>query len=180
VTGLRKNELSLIPNLLRVGDFTPDPHPEMVLPWLSKQAALYSSSAAVKNLPGVNLQILEKSTPGSTLCVHARLDAPPEVDRIFLEFPPAASIQSMVIGGQVLPPAPPAGWRRFSTTSAHGGDDVSFCLDARGSTDLYVGALTYGLPPEGHKLMVARGDAASESQDGDLTEHIQHVELSPR
>jgi hypothetical protein len=180
VTAVRKNDLSLIPNLLRVGNFISDPHPEMVLPWLSKQAALYSSPAAIANLPGVNLQILEKSMPGSTLCVHARLDAPPEVDRIFLEFPPTASIQSMVIGGQVLPPARPAGWKRFSTTSAHGGGDVSFCLDARGNTDLYLGALTYGLPSEGHKLIDARGDVASESQDGDLTEHLQHVELSPR
>ena len=55
----------------------------------------------------------------------------------------------MVIGGQVLAPVPPAGWKRFSTTSAHGGGDVSFCLDARRNTDLYLGALTYGLPSEG-------------------------------
>ena len=118
--------------------------------------------------------------PGSTLCVHARLDAPPEVDRIFLEFPPTASIQSMVIGGQVLRPVPSTAWKRFSTTSAHGGGDVSFCLDARRNTDLYLGALTYGLPSEGHKLNDARGDLASESQDGDLIEHLQHIELSPR
>ncbi len=180
VTGVLKKDVSLIPELMRVGEFRSEPHPERVLPWLSKQSSLYSSPAAIATLPGVNLQILEKSMPGSNLCVHARLDAPPEVDRIFLEFPPTASIQSMVIGGQVLPPVPPAGWKRFSTTSAHGGGDVSFCLDAKRNTDLYLGALTYGLRSEGHKLIDARGDEASESQDGDLTEHLQHVELSPR
>jgi hypothetical protein len=180
VTGVLKKNVSLIPELMRVGQFTSESHPQMILPWVSKQAPLYSSPAVIANLPAANLQILEKSMPGSALCVHARLDAPPEVDRIFLEFPPTASIRSMTIGGQVLAPLRTAGWKRFSTTSVHGGGDVSFCLDARGNTDFYLGALTYGLPSEGHKLIAARGDVASESQDGDLTEHLQHIELSPR
>ncbi len=180
VTGVLKKDVSLIPEMMRVGEFSSEPHPELLVPWVSNQAVVYSSPAGIETLPGVAMQTLERSMVGPNLCVHARLDAPPKVDRILLEFPPAASVQSMVIGAQVLPPAPPAGWKRFSTTSAHGGGDVSFCLDARRSTDLYLGALTYGLPSEGHKLIDARGVAASESQDGDLTEHIQHVELSPR
>ena len=178
VTGVLKKDVSLIPELMRVGEFSSELHPELLVPWVSKQAVVYSSPAGIGTLPGVAIQTLERSMVGPNLCVHARLDAPPEVDRIFLEFPPTASVQSMVIGAQVLPPVPPAGWKRFSTTSAHGGGDVSFCLDARRSTDLYLGALNYGLPSEGHKLIDARGVAASESQDGDLTEHIQHVELS--
>lgn len=180
VTAVRKKNVSLIPDLMRVGGFSPEPNPQALFPWVTKGTPLYSSPAATVTLSGVNFQILEKSMPGSTLCFHVRLDAPPEVDRIFLRFPPTASVQSMVIGGQVLPHVPSAGWVRFSTTPIHGGNDVTFCLDAKGSTDLYLAAVTYGLPPAGQKLIDARGDAASESQDGDLTEHLQHIELSPR
>ena len=180
VTGVLKKDVSLIPELMRVGGFSSEPHPELLVPWISKQALLYSSSAATETLPGVAMHIFDRPTLGPNLCVHARLDAPPEVDRIFLEFPPSTSVQSMIIGGQVLPHISPAGWKGFSTTPAHGGDDVSFCLDARGSTDLYVAAAKYGLPAEGQKLINARGDAASESDNGDKTEHIQHVEVLPR
>lgn len=180
VTAVRKKNVSLIPDLMRVGGFSPEPHPEALFPWASKQALLYSSPAAIETLPDVNLQVLEKSMRGSTLCFHARLNAPPAVDRIFLQFPPTASMQSMAIGGQMLPHIPPAGWKRFTTTPFHGGNDVSFCLDAEGSTDLYVAAVSYGLPPAGQKLIDARGNAASKSQDADLTEHLQHVQLLPR
>ncbi len=180
VTGVLKKDVSLIPELMRVGGFTPEPDPELLLPWLPKQALLYSSSAATGTLPGVDMHLLDRPALGRNLCVHARLDAPPEVDRIFFEFPPSTSVKSMVIGGQVLSHIPAAGWKRFSTTPAHGGGDVSFCLDAKGSTDLYVAAAKHELPAAGQKLINARGDAASESDIGDLTEHIQHVELSPR
>jgi hypothetical protein len=86
----------------------------------------------------------------------------------------------MVIGGQTLSNLPPVGWKRFSSTPAANGLAVDFCLDPKGSTDLYLSALEYGLPAAGQKLLNARGNAASESQDGDMSYRFQHIELPVR
>lgn len=180
VITLPKKYHSLVPDLMRTGGFAADPHPQAVLPWVDPTASLYSSPAATPILPMVELHVLETTSSTTAVCVHARLDAPQGVDRIVLRFPPTALVQTMVIGGEALFNLPPVGWKRFSSTPVASGLAVNFCLDPKGSTDLYLSALEYGLPAAGQKLLNARGNAASESQDGDMSYRFQHIELPVR
>jgi hypothetical protein len=177
---LPKKYVSMIPDLMHTGDFVADPHPETLLPWVSPKSSLYSSAAATLSLPAVEMRLLSKNVSATNACFNERLTSPREVDRIILWFPPTTRVQSISIGGQALSNLSQSGWKRFSSTPVDGGLDINICLDPKGGTDLYLNTVEFGLPPAGLDILRARGNAASESQDGDMTYRLQHVELTAR
>ncbi len=178
VLPMPKKYLPQVADLMRAGDFLPEAHPERFFPF-SSTAPVYSAPAATLPLPAVELHLLATRPSSTEICFDTRLTATQGVNRIVLWFPSTSLVKTVTFHGQTLSDASKTRFKRFSSSVPDSGLDASFCLDPKGSQDLYIEALEYGLPPAAATLVIARGDSASQSQDGDETFRFQHLRMRP-
>jgi Peptidase family M28 len=154
------------------------------LPWLTAPAFFADAPAVDASAP--TFTILESAQANGRHIYQALLRSERGAPSAAVFFPPDADVENVRVGGQALPPEVPRirqyfkGWAMYRCDAMPaGGIEIDFSLPVGKPVEVSAADESYGLPPDGAFLLMARPLKAAPSQDGDTTIVTRRVQLLP-
>ena len=154
------------------------------LPWIS--APTFFSDAPGVDASAPTITILESAQANGRHTYQALLRSERGAPSAAVFFPPDADVENVRVGGQALPAenlrirAYFNGWAMYRCDAMPAdGVEIDFSLPAGKPVEVSAADESYGLPPAGAFLLMARPLKAAPSQDGDTTVVTRRVQLLP-
>lgn len=157
--------------------------PAAPFPWSVNRKA-FAAAAAHQDWRSPELAVLERSASGGRRRIRARLTSPRGAPAAGLAFPPSVRIESLAMGGKLLPRLHPrvlsnnGGWRVYScVTLPPEGVEIEAVLEGEEPVEVVLTDQSPGLPQDGAKVAAARPPTAVPSYEGDLSFVTRRVRL---
>ncbi|MGC2419469.1 MAG: hypothetical protein WA434_17130, partial [Candidatus Acidiferrales bacterium] len=154
------------------------------LPWIT--APTFFSDAPGVDASAPTFTILESAQANGRHTYQALLRSERGAPSAAVFFPPDAGVENVRVGGQALPPEVPRirryfnGWAMYRCDAMPAdGVEIDFSLPVGKPVEVSAADESYGLPPAGAFLLMARPLKAAPSQDGDTTVVTRRVQLLP-
>jgi Peptidase family M28 len=154
------------------------------LPWVT--APTFFSDAPGIDASAPTFTILESAQANGRHIYQALLRSERGAPSAAVFFPPDADVQNVRVGGQALPAENPRirayfnGWATYRCDAMPAdGVEIDFSLPVGKPVEVSAADESYGLPPAGAFLLMARPLKAAPSQDGDTTVVTRRVQLLP-
>jgi hypothetical protein len=154
------------------------------LPWIT--APTFFSDAPGVDASAPTFTILESAQANGRHAYQALLRSERGAPSAAVFFPPDADVENVRVGGQALPPEVPRirqyfnGWAMYRCDAMPAdGVEIDFSLPVGKPVEVSAADESYGLPPAGAFLLMARPLKAAPSQDGDTTVVTRRVQLLP-
>jgi len=157
--------------------------PVVPFPW-STDGRAFAAETAQRDWRGPELTVLERSASGGRRRIRAKLISPRGASVARLAFSPSVGIESLTMGGRLLPPLhrrllrDNAGWRIYSClTLPPEGVEIEAVLVGEKPAEIVLTDQSPGLPPEGAKLAALRPRTAVPSHEGDVSLVTRRVRI---
>jgi Peptidase family M28 len=154
------------------------------LPWIT--VPTFFSDAPGVDASAPTFTILESAQANGRHAYQALLRSERGAPSAAVFFPPDADVENVRVGGQALPPEVPRirqyfnGWAMYRCDAMPAdGIEIDFSLPVGKPVEVSAADESYGLPPAGAFLLMARPLKAAPSQDGDTTVVTRRVQLLP-
>ena len=154
------------------------------LPWIT--APTFFSDAPGIDASAPTFTILESAQANGRHMYQALLRSERGAPSAAVFFPPGADVENVRVGGQALPDENPRirayfnGWAMYRCDAMPvDGVEIDFSLPVGKPVEVSAADESYGLPPAGAFLLMARPLKAAPSQDGDTTVVTRRVQLLP-
>lgn len=156
-----------------------------LFPW--NEGRPFAAPAPALNLPLPALNVRQASNSSGKSAYDVLLTSSRGAPVIILAFPPDVSPESVQINGRAVPQLSQRllsytrGWKIYgSVDTPPDGIDIKFTLPDARSVSALLFDESYGLPPQGRALALARPATATAVQSGDVTIVARHVTLNPQ
>lgn len=155
-------------------------------PW--RRGSTYTAPAPAHELAAPALEVLASEAQGETTHYRVKLVSARGARTAGVCFAPDAGLRDEIVAGYRLPPETARtgaivatrrqGWRCLTVhTLAAGGVELQFAVTAARPVEVLLFDRSEGLPEDGGRLLEARPDNATASQDGDVTRVVRQLPL---